>query len=115
VGAVTKDDVIRVAQSTSIPRTGDRDRGRPGEDRGPLTATKIAPIVRLDVKIRSRHRSTLTTVPVRSNLRARPKYSLLEELSSVKTLITANTTPRSDVADMASSSNDVVDATVHRY
>jgi hypothetical protein len=39
----------------------------------------------------------------------------LEELSTVKTLITANTTQRFDVAVMASSSSDVVDATVHRY
>jgi len=50
VGAVTKDDVIRVAQKYIDPAhlaiviVGDRSKIE-----GPLTATKIAPIVRLDV------------------------------------------------------------------
>jgi zinc protease len=50
VGAVTKDDVIRVAQKYIDPAhlaiviVGDR-----AKIEGPLTATKIAPIVRLDV------------------------------------------------------------------
>jgi zinc protease len=50
VNAVTKDDVVRVAQKyidpdhLAIVIVGDREKIE-----GPLTATKIAPIVRLDV------------------------------------------------------------------
>jgi predicted Zn-dependent peptidase len=50
VNAVTKDDVVRVAQKyidpdhLAIVIVGDR-----AKIEGPLTATKIAPIVRLDI------------------------------------------------------------------